>query len=194
MGAVDCPPGLTLAGLARFEFGAKSYAKKLAWTVFVSVVVISVVTVHYIGKNFSLDKASVVLAGPLFCFMIATLGIVVRSAKLRFFEDRIQWSIPYLQFSMQRAKLKSVLSYKNTLAFVAQKGSSWFVTDRDWKEFAMMQDALLSCGYEVSSKEEKKTPLKAKLQSYGHVLDGLLVLNLLASVGLLWFAFSASKS
>ena len=194
MGAVDCPPGLTLSGLARFEFEAKSYAKKLAWVVFVSVVVVSGATVYFIGKNFNLDKASVVLAGPLFCFMIAALGVVIRSAKLRIFEEKIQWSIPYFQFALPKEKVANVVSYTNTLAFVAQKGSSWFVTERDWKEFPRMEDAVTSCGYQVSSKKSEKTPLKAKMQSYGHVLDALLVCNLMASVGLFWYAFSASKN
>jgi len=188
--AQDCPPGMSLSALARHEFAAKTYAKRLAWLIFAAVLFVSGATIYFIGKNMYMDQASVFLAGPLFCFLVAGLGVLIRSAKLRFFTDRIQWSLPYFEFSLPVAKLSKVVAYGQTIAFEPRKGSTWFISDRDWNEFNKVPDALASCGFEVESKTDEPIPWKARVQSYGLVLDGLLVVNLLACIGLLFIVMN----
>lgn len=71
--------------------------------------------------------------------------------------------------------------YKDAVAVRQRRGSTWFVSGRDWDLFERVPSALRRAGLPLKS-HTRRAPFRARLQSYGMVLDLLLVSDAVASV------------
>jgi hypothetical protein len=71
--------------------------------------------------------------------------------------------------------------YRDAVAVVQRRGSTWFVSGHDWDLFDRVPGALRRAGLPAES-HDRRAPLRARMQSYGTVLDLLLVADALASV------------
>lgn len=174
MSAVDAPPGLAFAGEAAGEFVARRRPKRLARRVFWFVVVLGTATIAVIARKIYTPLAEVFLVAPLVCMSIAGVGYAVRRARLRIDPDGIRWGWAIAGFRMGMDRLEKVIAYRDAIAVTPRRGSTWYLSDRDWDRFDSVVVALRNAEipFEV---EDRRAPLAARLQSYGLVLDLLLV-------------------
>ncbi len=70
---------------------------------------------------------------------------------------------------MVRAEL-----FVDGVALRARRGSTWFLARRDWARFDALGRALADSGLPCAS-HAGRAPLTARLQSYGRILDGLMI-------------------
>ncbi|HYU15018.1 MAG TPA: hypothetical protein VEL05_03075, partial [Candidatus Acidoferrum sp.] len=71
--------------------------------------------------------------------------------------------------------------YRDAVAVKQRRGSTWYVSGRDWDLFERVPVALRRAGLPLEARD-RRAPLGARLQSYGAVLDLLLVADALASI------------
>lgn len=173
MSAVDCPPGLDFAGLARGEFSARPAQARLSRRVFGFVLVTGIATVAIAARRPFAPGVHVLLTAPLFLVSIAAVGLAVRKARVRVTAAGIRWGWENYGFRMATARLSSVTAYRDAIAFTPKRGSTWFLTDRDWEQFAQFRAALSKAGIEYVD-AARKAPIRARLQTYGRALDSLL--------------------
>jgi hypothetical protein len=78
--------------------------------------------------------------------------------------------------------------YRDGVAIEAKRGSWWFLAARDWERFDALVRQLRRAELPVRD-HDGRAPLRARMQSYGRFLDGLLVVSVLAAIGVaLWAA------
>lgn len=180
MSAVDCPPGLDFAGLADGEFRARPKQARLARRVFVFVLLAGIGTVAIASRRPFAPGVHVLFSAPLFLLSIAAVGLAVRQARVRVTEAGIRWGWENYGFRMPVARLKGVTAYSDAIAFAPKRGSTWFLTDRDWQRFGEFRGALSRAGIAYAD-GQGRAPIRARLQSYGRALDTLLIVDALAS-------------
>jgi hypothetical protein len=74
------------------------------------------------------------------------------------------------------------------VALEARRGSWWFIAARDWDRYDAIVRHLRRADLPITD-HDGTAPLRARLQSYGRFLDGLLVLSMAgALVVALWAA------
>lgn len=181
MSAIDAPPGLAFAGEAAGEFVAKPRPKRLARRVFWFVVALGAFTIGLAARKIYMPFAEVFLVAPLVCMSIAGVGYAVRRARLRIDQDGIRWGWRIAGFRMGMDRMKSVTAYRDAIAVKPRRGSTWYLSERDWDRFDAVVVALRKAQipFEV---EDRRAPLAARLQSYGMVLDLLLVITAFGAV------------
>ena len=180
MTAVDAPPGLGLDGHPSGVFTARPGPRRLAVLAFRSVVVLCVGTIAIAARHRDQDNSiGVVLA--LMCAAIAGVGMAVRSARIAIGADGVRWGWSWMGFRMGRARIREVAVYRDAIALAPQRGSSWFLSARDWDRFEAMLRAARKAGLPLVE-HDRRAPWRARLQSYGRVLDGLLVLTILTAL------------
>src|SRR5690606_26761851 len=116
----------------------------------------------------------------LVCVSVAAVGLAVRRARLRVDADGIRWGWHVMGFRMRRDRLREVRAYSDAIAVTPRRGSTWYLTRRDWSSFERMVDALGSARLPLV-RATGRAPFGARLQGYGLVLDGLLVANSLVA-------------
>jgi hypothetical protein len=175
MSAVDAPPGVAFAGEAAGEFVALRRPHRLARRVFLLVCGLGVATIALAARRIYAPSAELLLVAPLVCMSIAGVGLAVRRARLRVDADGIRWGWRITGFRMGRERLSSVVAYRDAIAVLPRRGSAWYLSARDWDRFGDMVSALrrAKLPFEV---RDTRAPLQARLQSYGAVLDLLLLL------------------
>jgi hypothetical protein len=125
------------------------------------------------------------LAITLLALGVAVMGFLVRRARLRVEAHGVRWGWANLGFTMRREDLATVKIFRDAVALVPRRGSTWYVSARDWERFEEVGPALVKAGLPVET-HEGTAPLQARMQSYGRVLNGLLLFDvLLALLGLL---------
>jgi hypothetical protein len=188
--AVDAPPGIAFAGEAAGEFVAQPWPHRLARRVFVLVCALGVATIALAARRIYAPFAEVLLVAPLVCMSIAGVGYAVRRARLRVDRDGVRWGWQIGGFRMGRDRLASITAYSDAIAVTPRRGSTWYLSARDWHRFDQMVVALRRAGipFEV---RERRAPIAARLQSYGIVLDLLLIAASIGSVLSLWAAWAA---
>lgn len=189
MSAVDAPPGLPFAGLALGEFRARRGPRRLARHAFILVCLASGTAMAIASRKLSHPAIEILLVGPLVTVSIAGLGLAVRRARVRIERGAVRWGWGSLGVGMARERLRRVTVYSDAVALEPRRGSSWFLSARDWDDFERFARAFRKAGIEVEQ-AAGRAPLAARMQSYGRVLDGLIALSLLASIGLLLLSLS----
>jgi len=187
MSVVDAPPGFAPVGLAQGEFGAQKRPKELARFVFAFSLVLGGLVILLASRRIFHPMIEILMVGPLACAAVATVGHAVRSARVRVTSGGVRWGWSLFGFTMGRDRLKAALVYPDAVALVPRRGSIWYLAKRDWQPFEELPSALRRAGIEVE-KRSGKAPFRARMQSYGMVLNLLLIGDLLALVVLLGLA------
>ena len=115
------------------------------------------------------------------CASVAGVGYAVRRARLRIDSGGVRWGWNEIGFRVTRDEVTSIDVYRDAVAVVQRRGSTWFVSARDWDLFERVPGALRRAGLPTAA-HDRPAPIGARLQSYGVVLDLLLVGDALASV------------
>jgi hypothetical protein len=128
--------------------------------------------------------AEIALVLPLMCVSVAGLGLAVRRARLRIEPAGIRWGWTAFGVRMGPSRLRGLVAYRDAVAVRPRRGSMWFLSASDWSQFDGMVAALRRAGLEVEE-QEGRAPLRARLQSYGRVLDLLMITSAVVSTLLL---------
>ena len=124
--------------------------------------------------------AHVLFSGPLFLASVAGLGWLVRTARVRIESEGIHWGWRTVGFRMRRERTRWIRVYRDAVALRPKRGSIWYLSARDWGDFDRMRRVLIDSDLPVE-RAENSAPWWARLQSYGMVLDGLLVITAIAA-------------
>lgn len=186
MSAVDAPPGIAFAGEAAGEFVSQPRSRRLAARVFGYVVVVAAATFVMATRRLHVPMIEFLLVAPLFFVSIAGVGYAVRKARIRVDRDGVRWGWSWGGFRMPPERIDSVLAYTDAYAFKPKRtsrwrpASTWYLSRRDWDRFDNVAAALRSSGMRYE-RFDHRAPIGARLQSYGIVLDLLLVFDALAA-------------
>lgn len=183
MSVVDAPPGRDFAGPALGEFRSRRGPKRLARAVLLMSLIDAAITYSLIRGNLS----STFIVLPMVCVSIAGVGVAVRSAIVRIDSGGIQWGWGELGFRIGPAKIKVLHLYESGLAVVRSSRAPWYLSRHDWDRFDAVPKVCEDAGLPLERKRGR-APLRAQMQAYGVVLDGLMVLNLVASGLIVAFA------
>ena len=181
MSAVDAPLLSDAAGVAAGEFASRRRPRRLAARVFYLVLVTSAVTILLALRRFHSATSEVLLAASLMCLCVAGVGHAVRRARVRIDADGVRWGWDSLHVRVRRDRLQGIDVYRDAIAVRPQRGSTWYLSGHDWDGFDRMPGALRRAGL-PSEERPRRAPVRARLQSYGIVLDLLLVADAVASV------------
>jgi len=181
MSAVDAPPGVAFAGHAAGEFACRRRPRRLAGRVLLLVLVANALTVLLAGRRMHGQTAELLLVTSLMCASVAGVGYAVRRARLRIDMDGVRWGWSEIGFRVTRDQMVGIDVYRDAVAVRQRRGSTWYVSGRDWDLFERVPAALRRASLPLQS-HDRRAPLGARLQSYGTVLDLLLVADALASV------------
>lgn len=187
MSAVDVPPRIPLSDLPAGEFESAPGSHRLARRVFIFVIAAGIITYIAAAQRLHVPRIELLLVAPLACIGVATVGYAVRRARLRIDGDGVRWGWQLFGFRMRPERLKGIAAYRDAVAFTPKRGSTWYVSDRDWHRFDQVIGALTAADLPFEEFPQR-APLAARLQSYGAVLDGLLWADALAA----GFALAAS--
>jgi hypothetical protein len=188
LSAVDLPPGIGLRGPALALFRAPLNARWLARIALVTAVVLGGITWAFVSRHPYHRHSSSQVVLPVVFTLFALLGFIVRSAKLEITRDGVRWGWESFNFQQDKSRLKSAHVWRDGITLESKRGSTWFLGARDWARF----DALVKQLRRVElpfDDHDRPAPLRARLQSYGRFLDGLLVGSIVAAFGvMLWAA------
>lgn len=179
MSAVDVIPeirGVAAAG----EFVAPRRSRRLAGAVLVWV--LALVGLHLLSRpGFHAFGATL----PLFAFLTALMGYLVRTARLRVDHGGVRWGWDGVGFRVAAERLVAVRAYRDALCVVPRRGRPWYLVRRDWEPFEALPEAFTRTGVTLE-RLDRRAPLGARLQGYGIALDGILVATAsLATLGFL---------
>jgi hypothetical protein len=179
MSAVDVPPHRGLGGRAAGEFAARTGPRRLAAVSFALSVLIGAGTVALAARR-PYEHATLVIL-PFMLVAIAGVGLAVRRARVTVGADGVRWGWSWLSVRMDGSRLVRVSIYPDAVALEPRRGSTWFLSARDWDRFPALTRAVERAGLPVVH-QASRAPWRARLQSYGRVLDGLMIGAMLASV------------
>jgi len=176
MSAVDAPPGIAFAGRAAGELSARRRPRRLAKVVFYYVAIACGLLITDTMRHWDSYGASPLLALPIGFGGVALMGYLVRLARLRVDRDGIRWGWEATGFRMNRDRIAGVTLYDDAAAIEPKKGSTWFVSARDWADWESIAQAMRDSNIDFE-RSRKRAPFAARLQSYGLALDVLLILD-----------------
>jgi hypothetical protein len=186
--AVDLPPGIGLQGAALGLYRAPLRARWLARLSLATVVVLGAITWGLVSRHPYTDHASTQVVLPVAFALFALLGFIVRSARIAITRDGVRWGWDQINFTQESRRLACAHVWRDGVTLQSKRGNTWFLAARDWDRF----DALVRQLRRVELPFEDHTtaaPLRARLQSYGRFLDGLLVASMLGTlIVMLWAA------
>jgi hypothetical protein len=172
--AVDAPPGVAFAGRAAGEFVARTRSQRLARRVFLYVTGAGLLTLAIGARRIHAPLIELVLIAPLVCMSVAGVGYAVRRARLLVDPDGVRWGWAIGGFRMHTDRMKEVRVYPDAVALTPKRGSTWYLSRRDWDDFDDLRRSLGKAGIPYQ-RSTGTAPLAARLQSYGIVLDLLLI-------------------
>lgn len=181
MSAVDAPPGISFGGQAAGEFVARRRSRRLAGRVLLLVLITSGVSGVLAVRRVHGRNTEPILVVSLVCASIAGVGYAVRRARLRVDGDGVRWGWSEIGFRVRRDEMSAIDLYRDGVAVRQRRGSTWFLAGGDWERFERMPGALRRARLPAAV-QERRAPMRARLQGYGTVLDVLLVADALASV------------
>jgi hypothetical protein len=188
MSVIDLPPGIGLLGTPLATFRAPPRARRLARIALGSVVVLAAISWGFVSRHPYHAHASTQVVLPVAFLSFALLGFTVRSARLAVTRDGVRWGWDALGFTQSAAAIVIAHVYRDGVALEARRGSWWFLGARDWDRYDALVRQLRRAELPLRD-HEGKAPLRARLQSYGRFLDGLLVLSVAGGLGvMLWAA------
>jgi hypothetical protein len=188
MSVVDLPPGLGLAGAPLGEFHAPTRAKRLSTAALLLVSVFGAAAWGFAARGPYTRHTSTMVVLPVAFLACAALGFLVRRARVVVTRDGVRWGWPSLHFTQPAARIVHVHVYSDGIALQARRGSWWFIAARDWDRFDVIVRQLRRVELPIVD-HAGRAPLRARLQSYGRFLDGLLVVSTLGTAAvMLWAA------
>jgi len=123
---------------------------------------------------------------PVAFVAFTLLGLAVRSAGVAITRDGVRWGWAVFGFHQPASRIARAHVYSDGVALEAHRGSWWFIAARDWGRFDALVRQLRRSELPIAD-HAGKAPLRARLQSYGRFLDGLLVVSIIGScLVLLW--------
>jgi hypothetical protein len=186
--ALDLPPGIGLRGTALGLFRAPARARWLARVALVLVIVLGGMTWGFVSRHPYRASSSTQVVLPVAFALFALLGFIVRSARLAITRDGVRWGWDQLGFTQEAARIACAHVWRDGITLQSRRGSWWFIAARDWERFDALVRQLRRV--ELPFEDHAETaPLRARLQSYGRFLDGLLVGSVIGAFGvMLWAA------
>jgi len=180
MSAVDVPMHRGLGGRVAGEFAARPAPRRLAslaarWVLGSGTVACALAA----RRPWAPEAVTVVVASLMFAGFVG-VGLAVRRARVVVDAGGVRWGWGWLGFRMDRDRLRAVDLYRDAIALRPRRGSAWFLSARDWERFDALIVAVERSGMPVTH-HDRGAPIAARLQSYGRVLDGLLLLTMLGS-------------
>jgi len=188
MSTIDIPPGIGLQGTPLGTFRAPPRARRLAGLALVIVTLLAVLTWYFVSRHWWRWHASTQAVLPMAFLAFAGIGYLVRRARVAVSRDGVRWGWNALGFTQERERIVSAHVYTDGVAFEAKRGSWWFIAARDWDRFDAFVRQLKRAELPMQT-HTGKAPFRARLQSYGRFLDGLLVFSMLGAIAVaLWAA------
>jgi hypothetical protein len=179
--AVDLPPGIGLVGQPLGRFAAPARARRLAALAVLASIALGVLSWYFVSRHPWRRGSSVQITLPVAFAALALLGLAVRHATVAVTRDGIRWGWSTLGFHQPAARIACAHLYRDGIAIEARRGSWWFLAARDWDRFdALVRDVQRAA---LPIREHPgRAPWRARLQSYGRVLDAMLVGTIAGSV------------
>jgi hypothetical protein len=177
MSATDVPVHAGLGGRIAGEFAARPAQRRLAtWAARWVTLVGSIALGLALRKPFEPSATTIVVSTLMFAGF-ALVGLAVRRARVTVDAGGVRWGWDWLGFRLERDRIRAVDVYRDAIAFRQRRGSTWFLTAWDWERFDALVLSVERSGLALT-RNDRRAPLGARLQSYGRVLDGLLVLTI----------------
>ncbi len=172
--AVTAPGGHIRAPRpARFRAGAGLlYVGGIA-----SITIARATSFMYIVRHGEAAAARGVVLSMAF-LLLALLVAAIRTARLAVDDDGLRWGWGSLGFSLPRRKVAAARVHDDAVAMVLTRGSTWFLSARDYTPYVDLVSALRRAGLPVEH-VPGRAPLRARLQAYGVALDLILVVAIL---------------
>lgn len=181
MSAVDLPPVIGLVGTTRASFRARPGGRRLAIVATAATAVGWAASWYLLRNHFHRPDAATYAVMPITLFAIACVGLAVRTARIWIDGGGVRWGWRGLHVRMEVDRLARVEVYTDGVGLVAKRGSRWFLAARDWDRFAALVREIERAGL-PAERLDRRAPWRARLQSYGRVLDGLMVLTALGAL------------
>jgi hypothetical protein len=187
MSVLDLPPGIGLLGTPLGMFRAPARARRLSSIALVTVIVLGAITWVAVSRHPYRWHASTQFVLPIAFTAFALLGFAVRRARVAVTRDGVRWGWASLRFTQEAARIVTAHVYRDGVALEAKRGSWWFLAARDWDRFDALVRQLRRAELPITE-HDRNAPLRARLQSYGRFLDGLLVLSMLGALAVMLWA------
>ena len=181
MAAIDTPPGLGHDDSRGAGFAAPRGPRRLAELAMRVTVALTVLVILVVGRRRS-DSAPVLVAWVVSASALGLVGAAVRRARITIAADGVRWGWGALTVRMSRERIVRCELYVDGVALRARRGSTWFLARRDWDRFDSLGRALADVGLPCAALD-RKAPFTARLQSYGRILDGLLIAAMVVAIG-----------
>ena len=189
MSAVDMPPGIGLRGAALGRYRAPRRARRIALASLIATIALAIATWYFVSRHPWRHGAATQIVLPLAFALFALVGVIVRSARLEITRDGVRWGWDALSFTQPAARLARVHVWRDGVTLESRRGGTWFLGARDWDRFDALVRQLRRAELPADDHAGQTAPLRARLQSYGRFLDGLLVASALAALAVaLWAA------
>lgn len=117
------------------------------------------------------------------CLLLALLVITIRSARVTVDDDGIRWGWGGIGFRLATRRIAAVTLYRDAAAVKLTRGSTWWLSGRDYTPYRELCASLRRTGLPVVE-EARGAPLAARLQAYGVALDVILVLSVFGATAL----------
>jgi hypothetical protein len=185
--ALDLPPGIGLVGTPLATFLAPARARRLASVALGLVIALGAVTWGLVARHPYHRGASSQVVLPIAFAAFAGLGFLVRRARVAITRDGVRWGWVAFGFHQPAARIAVAHVYADGVALEARRGSWWFLAARDWDRFDVLVRQVRRA--ELPTRDHAgKAPLRARLQSYGRFLDGLLIASVTGAAAVLVWA------
>lgn len=187
MSALDLPPGIGLVGTPLGTFHAPPRARRLAQISLVIVIALGAITWALVARHPFRRGASTQVVLPIAFAAFATLGYLVRRARVAITRDGVRWGWTALGFHQPAARIATAHIYRDGITLEARRGSWWFIAARDWDRFDVLVRHLRRADLPIRD-HTGNAPLRARLQSYGRFLDLLLLGSVIGAAGVMLWA------
>lgn len=175
--ATDVPLHAGLGGRLAGTFVARPAARRLAGIAAWWVLVVGGLGVMLAASKPWQPQAATVVVITLMLAGFVAVGLAVRRARVTVDAGGVRWGWGWLGFRLERDRIRTVDIYRDAIAFRQRRGSTWFLTAWDWDRFDGLVLAVERAGLPTRV-NDRRAPIGARLQSYGRVLDGLLVISM----------------
>jgi hypothetical protein len=178
--AVDLPPVIGLVGTSRAAFRARPGGRRLAIIATIVTAIAWAIAWWLLFKQpreWRRPGMVTYAVLPIAMFLFAGVGLAVRTARIWIDGGGVRWGWRGLHVRMEVERLDAAEIYTDGVALAAKKGSRWFLAARDWDRFEVLAREIERAGMPVRTMSGR-APFRARLQSYGRVLDGLMLLTI----------------
>jgi hypothetical protein len=187
MSAVDLPPGIGLAGTPLGIFYAPLRARRLSRIALVTVVCFGAVTWGFVSRHPYRWHSSTQVVLPVAFVAFAVLGFLVRRARLAVTRDGVRWGWDGLAFTQEASQIVKAHVWRDGVTLESKRGSWWFLAARDWDRFDVLVRQMRRAELPIED-HPRAAPIRARLQSYGRFLDGILLASIVGAFSVMLWA------